>query len=188
MKAVSQLQHRKPGRPATYRDKNGRVIPVRPDRDVPLKFFFQNIRRDGLEEALQLSGDNRFYRLHDALHDDAYSRTSPATLCRRFGISLQDLFELWRQYNLCLGTMRLATELPAVMEDVAVNALSRECPVCGGTHCPTDSDTRSRCEGCEGRRRLSGDWHPRRLTFEIVGLIRRYQLQSATGRSKLYNE
>jgi hypothetical protein len=47
--------------------------------------------------------DERFHRLYDALHDDAYRKTSPGTLCRRFNISLMDLTNLWWNHNLLWG-------------------------------------------------------------------------------------
>src|SRR5215469_1054548 len=87
------------GRPATCKDKNGRPMPVRADRDRLMKLFFQCVRRPDFDDVLQFSGDERFFRLYDALHDDAYRNTSPGTLYRRFGISLQDLLDVWVDYN-----------------------------------------------------------------------------------------
>src|SRR5215467_8831519 len=111
MKAdVSQL--RKRGRPATRKDKHGRSMSVRADRDRPLKWFFEIVPRAAFDEAMALSGDKRFYRLYDALHDDAYRNTAPGTVCRRFGISVHDLFCLWCQYNRDLALVAMANHLP----------------------------------------------------------------------------
>jgi len=55
-------------------------MPVRADRDRLMKGFFEAVPRATLDEALQVSGDRKFYRLYDALHDDAYRNTSPGTL------------------------------------------------------------------------------------------------------------
>src|SRR5262249_42314418 len=97
-------QHRKRGRPAKLQDKNGRPMPVRADRDRLMKWLFEDLRRrPDFDDVLQFSGDERFYRLYDALHDDAYRNTSPGTLCRRFGISLQDLVDVWSEYNRLMG-------------------------------------------------------------------------------------
>src|SRR5262245_65328847 len=121
-------------------------MPVRADRDRLMKLFFQCVRRPDFDDVLQFSGDERFYRLHDALHDDAYRNTSPGTLCRRFGISLQDLVDVWVDYNRLLGTMYMATALPQIMVDVTNNALSHGvvCPRCDGlkTVHDTEADTR----------------------------------------------
>src|SRR5262245_50899189 len=103
-------QDRKIGRPATLHDKNRRPIPVRADRDRPMKLFFQCVRRPDFGDVLQFSGDERFFRLYDALHDDAYRNTSPGTLCRKSGISLQDLVDVWMEYNRLMGLMHAATQ------------------------------------------------------------------------------
>jgi hypothetical protein len=119
------------------KDKNGRPVPVRADRDRPIQWFFEEVPSPDLDVAMQLSGDERFYRLHDALRDDVYRNTSPSTLCRRFGVSLQDLHELWRRHTLTLGLMRMANHLPAVMEGLSRCSMSREeaCPQCDGIGC-----------------------------------------------------
>ena len=65
-------QYRKLGRPATRKDKHGSSMPVRADRDPIVKLFFEYVPRPHFDGAMQCSGDKRFYRLYDALHDDAY--------------------------------------------------------------------------------------------------------------------
>jgi hypothetical protein len=125
---------------------------------------------------MQLSGDDGFYRLHDALHDEIYRNTSPGTLCRRFGVSLMDLHELWRRHTLTLGLMRMENHLPAVMEGLSHFSMSRQdaCPRCDGIGSVTDSDTRRECPVCKGVGRIEvpGDSHSLWLWFEIIGLIR----------------
>src|SRR5262249_21624967 len=112
-------QHRKSGRPATQKDKNGRPVPVRADRDRLMKWLFEYLRHHpDFGDVLQFSGDERFFRLYDALHDDAYRNTSPGTLCRRFGISLLDLVDVWREYNALLGIMYTSTHFPQIVADV----------------------------------------------------------------------
>jgi hypothetical protein len=124
---------------------------------------------------MQLSGDERFYRLHDVLHDDIYRKTSPGTLCRRFGVSLLDLHELWRRHTLTLGMMLMENRLPAVMEGLSLFSMSREeaCPRCDGIGSVREGDTRRECPRCEGvaRVRVPGDPHSLRLWFEIMGLV-----------------
>ena len=122
---------------------------------MPLKSFFEDVPRAGLDEAFLMSGDDQFYWLYDALHDDAYRRTSPGRLCRKFGISWIDLIELWRQYNVHLGLIGMATHLPQVTEDVAQDAWNRDesCSHCDGTRVIADGDvaadhkpSRTRCK------------------------------------------
>jgi hypothetical protein len=116
-------QRRKPGRPATHQDKNGRPMPVRADRDRPVQWFFETTPRDKLEEALEGSGDPKFSRLYDALQDPAYRNTNLSTLCRRFGVSLKDLVKLWRDYNVALGMLYVGNLLPEIMKQTAEDAL-----------------------------------------------------------------
>jgi hypothetical protein len=52
-------------------------VPVRADRDRPIQWFFEAVPLPDFEDALQMSGDERFYRLYAALHDDAYRHTHP---------------------------------------------------------------------------------------------------------------
>ena len=77
-------------------------MPVRADRDRFIQAFFEEVPSQDFDDAMMTSGDERFHRLHDAMHDDAYRRTSPGTLCRRFGISWGDLMNLWHSYNMHL--------------------------------------------------------------------------------------
>src|SRR6516165_51687 len=122
------------GRPAPRRDKNRRPVPVRADRDRPIQWFFEGVPRTALDEALMTSGDERFHRLYDALHDDVYRRTSPGTLCRKFSRSWLDLMNLWFSYNMHLGLMRMAHHLPKILIDLAEDSESHDgpCPVCDG--------------------------------------------------------
>jgi hypothetical protein len=99
---------------------------VRADRDRPIQWFFEDVPRTALDEALLTSGDERFHRLHDALHDDVYRRTSPGTLCRRFGVSWIDLVNLWFSYNIHLGLLQLANHLPKILNDIAEDSESRD--------------------------------------------------------------
>jgi hypothetical protein len=116
-------RYRRPGRPATQKDKNGRPMPVRADRDQPMTWFFEAAPREKLEEALESSADAKFLRLYDALQDPAYRNTNLSTLCRRFGVSLKDLVKLWRDYNIALGMLYLGNLLPEIMKQTAEDAL-----------------------------------------------------------------
>jgi hypothetical protein len=163
------------GRPASKKDKNGLPVPVRADRDPAIQPFFEDIPRADLDSAMLLSGDTRFYRLHDALHDDAYRKTSPGTLCRKFGISWADLMRLWWDYNRYLGLMIAESRLPKILDDIARDSESRDepCPRCDGIGHVMREDGEAPCPQCDGAGTVSvpGDAHARRLFFEIMGLI-----------------
>jgi hypothetical protein len=163
------------GRLASKKDKNGLPVPVRADRDQAIQLFFENVPPAAFDEALQLSGNERFYRLYDALHDPVYRKTSFGTLCRRFGVSWVDLVDLWRTHNTCLGMMAALNHLPQILDDVAADSESRDepCPRCDGIGHVTRQDGEAPCPVCDGagRVRVPGDAHGRRLLFEIIGLI-----------------
>src|SRR5262249_44982827 len=182
---IETTPHRRRGRPATRKDKHGLPVPVRASRDRALKFFFEDVPSGDLDEAMQLSGDERFYKLHDALHDPAYRNTTPMTLCRTFGISLLDLMNLWIQYKRYLGLIMMANHLPEMMQQVAEESLSREaaCPRCDCIRTVAVDDTSQRmCPICKGsgRVRVPGDTGARRLFLEIFGLIGRKAQTIAT--------
>src|SRR5262245_22907190 len=154
-------------------------MPVRADRDRPMNWLFALLRHHSdFGHVLQFSGDARFLRLYDALHDDAYRSTSPGTLCRKFGISLRDLVDVWSEYNRLLGIMYTSTHLRQIMEDVTNNALSRDdvCPRCDGLKNVRDREAETRicpvCKG-EGSVRVPGDPHSIQLVLEVMGLIGR---------------
>jgi hypothetical protein len=119
------------------------------------------------------SGDDRFRRLYDALHDDVYRRTSPGTLCRRFGISWMDLMNLWHSYNMHLGLLQMANHVPKILIDLAEDSESRDgpCPVCDGIGYVALDSIRYTCVECDGvgRVRVPGDAYARWLLFEIIG-------------------
>jgi hypothetical protein len=150
-------------------------MPIRADRDRAVQGFFEAVPRTGFDDALQSSGDPRFQRLHDALHDDAYRKTSLGTLCRKFGISWLDLVNLWRNHNLLLGQIRMLNHLPDIMEDIAKDSENRDgpCPRCDGIGHVMRQDGEALCPQCDGAGKVSvpGDAHARRLFFEIMGLI-----------------
>src|SRR5215831_20048462 len=117
MRIAATQDPRKLGRPATLQDKNRRPIPVRADRDRPINWLFALLRNHpDFGDVLEFSGDERFLRLYDALHDEAYRNTSPGTLCRRFGISLRELVDVWMEYNRLMGLMYTAPHLPQIMD------------------------------------------------------------------------
>jgi hypothetical protein len=149
-------------------------VPVRADRDRFVQWFFDYIPRPDFDEAMELSGNKRFYRLHDALHDDAYRNTSPGTLCRKFGISWLDLMDLWRQYNTACGLIHVATHLPQIMEDVVEDALSHEamCSRCDGMGTVEPAENQRPCRVCNGlgRVRVPGHEPARRLVLKALGL------------------
>ena len=114
------------GRPASKKDKNGRPMPVRADRDRPMQWFFEDVPRQDLYDAMLLSGDGRFRRLHAALNDDAYRNVAPGTVCRKFGISWMDLIDLWFRNQLYWGLIGLANHMPRLADDLIEDSMSHD--------------------------------------------------------------
>jgi hypothetical protein len=140
-----------------------------------LKWFFDHTPSPDLETAMQVSGNKRFVRLYHSLHDPAYRNTSPGTLCRKLGISLKDLLDLWHQFNADLASMRMATRLAKIMEQTAEDALSPEkaCPQCDVEPEAAAGVLRRTCPVCQGtgKVRMPGDAASRRTVYELMGLL-----------------
>ena len=171
-------QRRKPGRPSTLKDKNGRPMPVRADRDQPMKWFFESLPHATFEEAVSSSDDPKFRRLYAALQDPAYQRTSRMTLCRNFGVSLKDLVELWGEYNVALAGLAVFSRLPQIVKELADDALPHHvvCSRCDAYGIVVDGNSKRTCPICDGsgKVRVPGDnKDARRLVLEIAGLIGR---------------
>src|SRR5262245_5564957 len=108
---------------------------------------------------------------------DSLSNIGPL-VCRRFGISLQDLVDVWKEYNRLVGLMYMATQLPQIMADVTNNAKNRDvvCPRCDGLKKVRDREAKSRiCPVCKGEGRVTvpGDPHAIELVFEVLRVIGR---------------
>jgi hypothetical protein len=150
-------------------------MPVRADRDRFIQWFFEEVPGPALDEALMVSGDERFFRLHNALHDDVYRNVSPGTLCRKFCVSWLDLMNLWHSYTTHLGLLQIANHMPKILNDIGEDSESRAgaCPVCDGIGYVALDSVRYICVACKGvgRVRVPGDAHARRLALKLVGLI-----------------
>ena len=173
---VTQPPKRRPrGRPASKNDKNGRPVPLRADRDRAVQWFFKFVPHSDFEDAMLMSGDPRFYKLQEALHDDAYRNTSPGTLCRRFGISMWDLMRLWGNYNFLTGQLTMLNQLPDVLADITEDALSHQgpCPRCDGIGHVMRENGEAACPVCDGSGevRVPADANAVRLYLEIIGVI-----------------
>jgi hypothetical protein len=114
--------------------------------------FFEAVPHSDFEDAMLVSGDPRFCKLQEALHDDAYRNTTPGTLCRRFGISWWDLMRLWGNHNLLSAQILMLNHLPDVMADITEEALSHQgpCPRCDGIGRVMRESGEAPCPVCDG--------------------------------------
>ena len=148
-----------------------------PPRKDPL--FCLLLAEIGLQElmaVLELSGQPRALALLDLLSDPAYSRHTLATLCGRIGLTFVRLFDIYRRVQICRGIILMANHLPDVMEDVAIDSISRcvTCHACAGSgHIATDSDLDAVCTDCRGSGtlRIPGDAASRKLFMKLVETI-----------------
>lgn len=164
-------------------DRDGRPVPKEAKNDKPMKSFWKSLPLPEFKRALATSPDNRMQMLFTALSAPQLANCSFGELCRRCGLTLKDVASLWRDYNFQLGFIKMAQHLPQVMEDVAVDALSKQwtCPACNGegrieqpegANGQGKGGVRDICRMCRGDGviREIGDKHARDLVFESVGL------------------
>jgi len=170
------------GRPM---DSYGRVMTARPENDKPMRDFWDAVGEKPMLVALRESGNERAMQLAMRL-TKAKRNLSLARLCREEGVSLQDLNDMWKKYNLAVGQARQAALLPDAMEDTAIDALSTYvvCNRCDGTGLITRpvktadgnlEQVEATCPACKGARevRQAGDKDSRALLFESMGVIKR---------------
>lgn len=109
-----------------------------------------------------------------ALRDPEYQDQSFMVMCRRFAVPLSRLQALYTEGMRHLGLLRMSTELPQVMADVAEDAKSRDipCPRCDGKMIIKTQEGDSACHVCKatGTVRVPGDKHARDLVFESMKL------------------
>jgi hypothetical protein len=141
-------------------------------KDSFIRRFESSMGRDGLVQVLDSSDDRRALALMAMLLDPAYGKYTLAKLCERVGLRYPELFDVIRRAMINKGLLAMILRVPNVMEDVAIDSLSRvkTCAECSGRGqigdqiCP-------KCSG-DGTIRVCGDAAARRLLFEIMGLLR----------------
>ena len=164
-------------------DPDGRLMPYEPHKDVPMVEFWQNVDKGKMKDALLDSGEPAA----QALVNDMVSGCSMSAACRRNGISLQKLNELYQKHNLALGMIGASDRLPKVLIDTAWDAESQYilCERCDGageiqrTRIVEDKPHTvvETCPKCKGERevRVPGDPTARTKIFEMYGLTGRQQ-------------
>lgn len=167
------------------KDRSGRIIPKDPRNDKAMNEFWTHIDKEEMFEALTKDIDNDENKdavalAHYLIRPDF--RGSLSMACRKCGISLNKLNDLWRNHQLAQGLIQVASRLPKVMEDTAVDAESRfeVCERCDGLGTILRStivddkmvNTEETCPKCKGAKecRVSGDAKARDQVFEMVGL------------------
>lgn len=154
-----------------YKPKNN-VKPKMLGSSAPYRRFASEVNMEMLESFLLEDPDLETFAR--ALRDPEYSEHSFIAMCRRFSVSLSRLQALYTEGMRSLGLLRMSTELPQVMADVAEDAKSRDipCPRCDGKLVVPASDGPAPCPLCKqiGHVRVPGDKHARDLVFESMKL------------------
>lgn len=165
------------------RDSAGRIIPKIASTDKPLRRFEENIDKEKLSLFMSERESDKYQAFVLALHDPDHARLSFATICRKFGVTLNELQAIYTDGMRHLGMLQMANALPQVMQDVSEDALNTTtvCPRCDGLkQLPitlrdeegNDVDSVRECPQCEGIGKVKerGDKHARDLVFESMKL------------------
>ena len=146
--------------------------------------YLQEATKDEMLQALQSSDDPVAKEvLKSMLMPKPWSFTS---ICRHHGLTYTNLMEIFSKYQLNSGLIRQMRHLPRVMEDTALDAMSKSepCPRCDGEGVIPDENAESMADGeikvritkpcplCKGRKevRVPGDKLARELVYESAGL------------------
>lgn len=152
-------------------------------KEETLNRVYSRIPKDDLAQVLYHSADPKAIQLLEMLYDPGNSRLSFATLCAKVGLSLTEVLSLFRQFKIDEAMFRMLYHVPAVIEDVSVDAKSTQevCPRCDGfkrLQVATEDDegnvtvSERDCPKCKGlgEIRKPGDKDARALVFETAGL------------------
>jgi len=159
---------------------DGRALKAnRPRTDVIMKTFYEEVDLPEFKEALQYSKDPKFLMLYQAISTPSLHKCSFAELCRRCGLGIRDISDIYRDHQKHRGLMRAFAHIPKVLEDTAIDAQTRVvvCSECNGRGKVGADKSKNRqklgvCPVChgDGKRRLIGDKDSRQLIFETAGL------------------
>jgi len=140
--------------------------------------FMEKIRREGFGDRffdfISNRSEKRFKLLLTALKDKQYKSVPLPSLCKASGIDMTELERSWIDFNRQRGLVRMASQLPDVMDDVAVDARSVvvKCRNCDGLGRLENQPEFPECPICDGsgKVRRIGDKHSRELLFDTMKL------------------
>ncbi len=132
--------------------------------------FWKGVPHDEFIQSLETSPNEKMVLLRNAMCDPDFRRYGVAQLCHHVGVSISDLYEVWRSYQHSVGLIRALGHVPDILDDIAVDARSKDrpCPACRGTGVTEEGE----CLTCEGNKRvrISGDIDSRKLILEATGI------------------
>lgn len=157
------------------KDRYGRTFNAANDK--AMRRFAENIDMESFEWICNDSGNDKLTTLVTMMHDPAYALSSFMGLAKRCSLTLQELQVAYTDGMRHIGLLKLATHLPDIIEDVAVDAHStmEVCPRCDGYQVVPAPDKQTRdCPVCRGAGEVKrmGDRHARDLIFESAKLTK----------------
>ena len=177
--AVAKRKFANSGKVRKSRQFDGRALSKRPRRDQVMKTFYEEVDLPEFKDALNFSKDPKFRMLFEAISSPRLHKCSFAELCRRCGLNIHDISNIYRDHQKHRGLMRAYAHMPRILEDTAVDAQTRvvTCALCDGSGKVTGEDAVNKqkisiCPKChgDGKERLIGDKDSRQLMFESAGL------------------
>lgn len=164
--------------PKLHRRKfNGKTLPLKAQHDIlAIEKLEKILPREELVTVLEVQGDEKFEHLLNLMFDPLYRKHKLPALCRRAGLQFGDLIDAFRKAKCDEGIINMARHVPEVLEDVAIDAKSKQvpCEVCKATGISQTSmeglpENCKRCDG-KGEYRVPGDASARKLVFDAMGL------------------
>lgn len=157
------------------KDRAGRRLTREPYKDLAARRFKDNVDMDSLKLFLEDAGTDKYDTFLAMLADPAYIRLSFAALARKANVTLQELQELYSNGMRHLGLLKLATALPDIIGDVAIDARTtmESCHRCDGLMVvPFGENGTKPCPMCKGKGEIRrvGDKQARELVFESAKL------------------
>lgn len=157
--------------------------------------FLEKIRHEGFGEKftnfLASRKEPRFKVLRATLMDKRYKGVPLVDLCTASGVEMIDLERSWIDYNRSRGLIRMATQLPEVMEDIAIDSRTVvvKCKNCEGLGRIESQPNFPECPICDGsgKVRKIGDRHSRDLLFDTMKLTTKEPLVNIQNTFSLEN-
>jgi hypothetical protein len=126
-------------------------------------------RREEVALVLRRSDSEKLRFLAERALDPTHDRTSFATLCSQFDLSYKQIAQAYKEIKHSEGLLRVADHIPALMEQVAVDAKSKtdRCFTCAGSGTVSDGKPCKDCQG-KGTRYTPGEVERLKLVFDMI--------------------
>lgn len=105
-----------------------------PRTDTVFRRLEKSLSREELEEIMASAPDERAQQLFRMLADPHIGKKSLPQLAKECGMTYPQVLQLITRHRMDQGMLRMTQHVPQVMEDVAIDAKSKEvtCPNCEG--------------------------------------------------------